>query len=263
MSDGMTRRRILLVPSLTELEWPIRPLIDEWAEVASYDAPGVGAEPPAEGHLLDASARRGFVELERREWDRCVIVGDEYGAAVAARMAAARPEAVEALVLGHACLYYRREGDRPSLNPEVAKLLLRLAELDFRAFARQMFMGWDPRRGVMGDPVHYDDIADRYLDRVSPGAAHSYLAALIDEQASTEPPLDEKLRQLGAPLLFVKHEGCVLFTPEGFEDAVAAFPGAQTAATPVKPSITPEFADILREFCQAAVGDSSAAARPG
>ena len=53
--------RILLVPSLTELEWPIRPLIEEWAEVASFDAPGVGDEPPAEGHMLHASARRGLL----------------------------------------------------------------------------------------------------------------------------------------------------------------------------------------------------------
>jgi pimeloyl-ACP methyl ester carboxylesterase len=255
--------RVLLVPSLTELEWPIRPLIEEWAEVASFDAPGVGEEPPEEGHLLDASARRGLAELDRRRWDRCVIVGDEYGAAVAARMAAARPEAVEALVLGHACLYYRREGERPSLNPEVAKFLLRLASLDFRSFARHMFTGWDPRRGAMGEPAHHDAVADRYLERVPSKAAGAYLAALISEQADTEPPLDEKLRGLEAPLLFVKHEGCVLFTPEGFEDAVAALPRARTAATPVKPSVSPAFADILRDFCQAAVGDRSRPGRAG
>jgi hypothetical protein len=49
----------------------------------------------------------------------------------------------------------------------------------------------------------------------------------------------------------------------GFEDAAAALPRAQTAATPVKPSVSPEFAEILREFCEAAVGDPSAAVRPG
>jgi pimeloyl-ACP methyl ester carboxylesterase len=259
----MSRHRILLAPSLTELEWPIRPLIEEWAEVASYDAPGVGQEPPEEGHLLDASARRGLVELDRRDWDRCVLVGDEYGAGVAARIAAARPRAVQALVLGHACLHYRREGERPSLNPDVADLLLRMADLDFRAFARQMFTGWDPRRGAMGEPARWDQVADLYLERVPAEAAQNYLAALLSEGESSDPPLDEKLRALDAPMLFVKHEGCVLFTPEGFEDAVAAIPGAKTAATAVKPSVSPEFADILREFCQAAVGDPSGAARPG
>jgi pimeloyl-ACP methyl ester carboxylesterase len=258
----VSRLRILLVPSLTELEWPIRPLIEEWAEVASFDAPGVGTEPPADGHLLDASARRGLAELDRRGWDRCVIVGDEYGSAVAARIAAARPETVQALVLGHACLRYRREGERPSLSPRIADLLLRLGDLDFRAFARQMFMGWDPRSGAMGEPARYDDVADRYLERVPRAAAGAYLAAISDE-TSADAPLDEKLRNLEVPLLFVKHEGCMLFTAEGFDDAVAAVPRATTAATPVKPSVSPEFAEILREFCQAAVSEPSGATRPG
>ena len=38
---AMDRPRVLLVPTLTEVEWKIRPLIEEWAEVASFDAPGV------------------------------------------------------------------------------------------------------------------------------------------------------------------------------------------------------------------------------
>jgi pimeloyl-ACP methyl ester carboxylesterase len=259
----VSRPRILLVPSLTELEWPIRPLIEEWAEVASFDAPGVGDEPPEEGNLLDASARRGLAELDRRGWGSCVLVGDEYGAGVAARIAAKRPQAVQALVLGHACLRYRREGERPSLSPRIADLLLRLGDLDFRAFARQMFMGWDPRSGAMGEPARYDSVADRYLERVSAAAARTYLEAIMSEETSEEPSLEEKLRGLDVPLLLVKHEGCLLFTPEGFEDAAAALPRARAASTSVKPSVSPEFADILRDFCEAAVGEPSHAARPG
>jgi pimeloyl-ACP methyl ester carboxylesterase len=244
--------RILLVPSLTELEWPILPLIEEWAEVASFDAPGVGEEPPHAGNMLEASARRGLEELNRRGWDRCVIVGDEYGSGVAARIAAARPAVVQALVLGHACLRFRREGERPSLSPDVADVLLQLASLDFRAFARQMFTGWDPGRGAMGEPARHDEIADRYLERVKPEAARTYLQAILSEETSSDPPLDERLRGLDAPLLFVRHEGCLLFTPEGFDDAVAAVPRAKTAATGVKPSVSPDFAAILREFCETA-----------
>jgi pimeloyl-ACP methyl ester carboxylesterase len=257
------RTRILLVPSLTELEWPIRPLIEEWAEVVSFDAPGVGDEPPMEGHLLDASARRGLVELDRRGWDGCVIVGDEYGASVAARMAAERPAAVQALVLGHACLHYRREGERPSLNPRIADLLLRLGDLDFRAFARQMFTGWDPASGAMGEPARHEDVANRYLERVTPDAARAFFAAILSQEALEEPSLEERLRGLDAPLLFVQHAGCLLFTSEGFEDAVAALPAARTAATPVKPSVSPEFAEILREFCHTTVGERSEAIQPG
>jgi pimeloyl-ACP methyl ester carboxylesterase len=259
----MSRPRILLVPSLTELEWAIRPLIEEWAEVASFDAPGVGKEPAHGGNMLEASALRGLAELDRRGWDRCVIVGDEYGAGVAARMAAARPAAVQALVLGHACLRYKREGERPSLSPDVAGLLLRLASLDFRSFARQMFTGWDPDRGAMGEPARHDEIAERYLERVEPEAARTYLEAILSEETSLEPALDDRLRGLHAPLLFVRHKGCLLFTAEGFDDAAAAVPRAQTAATGVKPSVSPEFAAILRDFCEAAVSDPTDAIRHG
>ena len=58
----MERPRLLLVPMLTEVEWVIRPLLEEWAEVASYDAPGVGDEPavetPARRRQRDAAWRR-------------------------------------------------------------------------------------------------------------------------------------------------------------------------------------------------------------
>ena len=37
------RPRILLVPHFSELDWRIKPLLEEWAHVASFDAPGVGA----------------------------------------------------------------------------------------------------------------------------------------------------------------------------------------------------------------------------
>jgi pimeloyl-ACP methyl ester carboxylesterase len=241
--------RILLVPSLTELEWPIKPLLDEWAEVASFDAPGVGTEPPVEGDLLDAASRRALVEVERRGWERCVVVGDEWGASVAARMAAARPAAVQALVLGHASVDYRRDGERPSLNPEVADVFVQLANVDFRAFARQMFSAWDPRRDMSGESSDHEALAEQYLQRVTPGAVSGFIEALISPESGAQAPLDERLRGVDAPLLLVKHEGCVLFTSEGYDDAVAALPHARTASTPVKPSVSPEFASVLRDFC--------------
>jgi hypothetical protein len=42
----MPRPRILLVPHFSDLEWRIKPLLEGWAQVASFDAPGVGGEPP-------------------------------------------------------------------------------------------------------------------------------------------------------------------------------------------------------------------------
>jgi hypothetical protein len=52
---------LLLVPSFTELEWePIRPQLEEWAEVASFDLPGVGDEPGAERLDREIVVNRGL-----------------------------------------------------------------------------------------------------------------------------------------------------------------------------------------------------------
>jgi hypothetical protein len=59
----------------------------------------------------------------------------------------------------------------------------------------------------------------------------------------------DQLAARGVPMLFAQHEGCLMFTPEGYADAVAAFPDAQTLSTPEKPSASPAFAEALRSFC--------------
>jgi hypothetical protein len=41
-----------------------------------------------------------------------------------------------------------------------------------------------------------------------------------------------------------------MFTHEGFDDAVAAFPEAKTLTLTDKPSTSPEFADALRSWCE-------------
>jgi pimeloyl-ACP methyl ester carboxylesterase len=115
----MSRPRLLLVPQLTELEWVIRPLLEEWAEVAAYDAPGVGAEGPTDQYSSTAVAQQGLEELDRRGWDRCVVVADEFGVAAAANLVKAAPDVVQALALGHARLSNGLEGERAPLNREV------------------------------------------------------------------------------------------------------------------------------------------------
>jgi hypothetical protein len=50
-----------LVPEFTELTWTIRPLLEEWADVLSYDPPGVGNESLPAG----VQALRSFCE---RHW---------------------------------------------------------------------------------------------------------------------------------------------------------------------------------------------------
>jgi pimeloyl-ACP methyl ester carboxylesterase len=234
---------ILLVPQLTELEWRIKPLLEEWAEVASYDAPGVGGEPPVEELTPLAIAERGLEELDRRGWDRYVLVADEFGGAAAAHLARARPEAIEAVALGHPVLSHDVEGDRAPLNRELMAALDQLARHDPRTYLHQMFKltGGEEARGGYGA-----DLIDTYMDRVS--------AELITFSLTLGPDsgkhIEESLSSLDVPMLLSQHKGCLLFTEEGYRDAVAALPNSRTQAVDEKPSASPEFAQALREFCE-------------
>jgi pimeloyl-ACP methyl ester carboxylesterase len=233
------RPRLLLVPTMTELEWPIKPLLAEWAEVASFDSPGAGDEPPPDSFDQGVVAERGLAEIDRRGWERCFVVGDEIGATTAVRLASSRPEAVEGLALGHACLSLATEGDRPPLNPETSDALLQLIRLDFRMYARHLTQ--------VTQGAYEDALAERYIERVPHDVAISYMERALEEGL---PNVEEQLRTLDVPLLLVEHEGCLMWTREGFEDAVAALPHARTASMTVKPSANPEFGPLLREFCE-------------
>jgi hypothetical protein len=58
------------------------------------------------------------------------------------------------------------------------------------------------------------------------------------------------LTRLDCPLLFAKHEGCLMSTEEGFDDAAAAFPQARTVSTIEAPLSSEKFADAVRAFCE-------------
>src|SRR5262245_33256874 len=125
------------MPTLTEVEWKIRPLIEEWAEVACFDAPGVGDEPGDE-FTADSAVDRGLAELDRLGWDAFVLVGDEFGAAQGIRLAERRPGAIEAIALGHPSLSISTEGERAPLSGDVQTALIQLARTDFRSYVRAL-----------------------------------------------------------------------------------------------------------------------------
>jgi pimeloyl-ACP methyl ester carboxylesterase len=241
------RPQILLVPTWTELHWTIKPELETWADVASFDPPGVGDEPAADGPLPEAIVARGAAEIERRGWDRCVVVGDDLGAVFATLIAAAQRPRVAGLALGHACLEHRPDGERPSINPEVADISRRLVALDFGSFIRQDVAAWDPRPGHSVESA--DELVEAMVRRVPSRFAVRLLEELEAGIAEAGSSLEPFLRELELPLLLAQHEGCIIFTPHGFEDAVAAFPDAATASLPESPCLSPGFATALREFC--------------
>jgi pimeloyl-ACP methyl ester carboxylesterase len=237
---GVERPRLLLVPQVCALDWQIAPLLAEWAEVATYDPPGVGNEPAADEIGRDAIARRGLEELDRLGWDRCVLVADEFGVPTALLLARMRPDAVAGVALGHACLSHDALGERPPVNGSVLDLLVEIAQKDHRTWARHMTQ--------VTQGAYDDELVEQYIER-APAEVTAELSRMMQ---TPDPSMRANLDELAArdvPMLFVQHEGCMMFTPEGYADAVAAFPRARTVSMSQKPSASPAFAEALREFC--------------
>lgn len=239
----MSRPRLLLVPWITELEWRIKPLLEEWADVASYDCPGVGDEPSV--GLLDANAiiDRGLAELDRLGWDSCVIVSDEFGTAIAVRIAEARPDVVQGMALGHACLSFSEEGADAPVSSDMMAGFNQLLETDYRAWVRaytQITQG-----------AYDEDTMRLFLERVPPAVCKEQSAAV--DALTADVDVETALRKLQVPLLFAEHRDCLVFRREGFEQAAAAFPEAVTVSTHEKPSCSPEFAEMLRSFAPSGV----------
>jgi pimeloyl-ACP methyl ester carboxylesterase len=255
------RPQLLLVPSWTEVQWAIKPQLEEWADVASYDPPGVGQEPPVDGRIPEAIVERGAAEIERRGWDRCVVVGDDFGSVFATLVAAAQRPRVIALALGHACLSHRLEGERPTMNAEIAEMSRRLVDIDFRAFIRQDVSIWETR------PGHSVESADELVDAMTSRVPREHAIRLLEELeagiAEEGGSLEPFLRELDLPLLFCRHEDCIVFTQHGFDDAVAAFPDAATVATYASPCMSGDFAEALREFAERAAIRRRPPAAPG
>ena len=68
---------------------------------------------------------------------------------------------------------------------------------------------------------------------------------ILDVQLADAEPIGELLEALDKPLLLAKHDGCLAFTPEGYESAVAAFPSAQVASIKKTSPASDEFAATL------------------
>src|SRR4051794_27568179 len=240
----MAPHRLLLCPQFTEVEWTIAPQLSEWAEVATFDAPGVGDEPLAGGDLLDidreAVVQRALREVEDRGWDSYFVVGDAWGTATAARVAHARPEQALGLALGHASLDYKRDGARAAVNKEVTAAMTQLLRSDYDSFVRYGMTQFT--QGGFDEAT-----SERIVARFPPMEVAS---RVWESNVTRDEPFGELLAELDVPILLSKHEGCLVFTPEGYEDAVRALPEARRTSVGRASSASEEFAAALRDFCE-------------
>jgi hypothetical protein len=247
------RPRLLLVPSFTELEWGIRPQLEEWADVATCDVPGVGTEPLPEeleagtdrtAELLPewrkAAAGRLLQESELHGWDHYVVVTDSRGTPTAVAVAKRRRDAVQGLAIGHAALSASTEGERPAERAGIWAALAQLARQGNEAFVRYG-IAQATQGGI--DEETAQKMIERFPDM-------ELVSAMVEALSREPEPIGDDLATLDVPLLLAKHEGCLGSTDEGFEDIVAAFPEADTVICPEACSSSPTFADAIRGFCE-------------
>jgi pimeloyl-ACP methyl ester carboxylesterase len=239
---------VLLVPLLTELEWAIAPQIAEWTAVATYDAPGVGEEPAPHKYTRRAVAERGVVEIERRGWERCVVVGDEFGAATAGLLAAIAPERVGGIALGHPSLSLAAEGGRPALNGEVLAAFRSMQRTNYHAYAHAL--------SQVTQGAYPEDFTKRYIERVSQEATLRYD---VLHRAEDDECLGRTLAAVDTPMLLAEHRDCLLWTAESYKEISDAHPDARTVRCTAKPSVSSEFAAALRNFCAELAGDRGGA----
>jgi hypothetical protein len=174
------------------------------------------------------------------------VVGGAWGTATAARFAAARPEPVLGIALGHACLSYEREGRRPAVNNEVTAAMTQLLRTDYDSFVRYGMTQFT--QGAFDEQT-----SEKIVARFPP----MDVASRIWETNIDRPErIGELLGQLEVPILLAKHEGCLVFTAEGYEDAVRALPEAHRTSVGQAPSASDEFAAALQDFSERVLGDA-------
>jgi pimeloyl-ACP methyl ester carboxylesterase len=256
---------LLLVPSFTELEWGIKPSLEEWAEVATFDAPGVGdnevpfevdLDPSRRAELLarwrEAAAQVGLDEVDRRGWERFVVVTESWGAPTAVLIARMRRDGVLGLAMGHAALSHSTEGERAPERAGVLAAMTQLGRQGSEAFVRygiaQMTRG-----GIDEDTAQ--KMVERFPDM-------ELVTAMLEALGHEAEPIGDELGALEAPLLLAKHEGCLGSTDEGFEDIVAAFPNAETVVCPEMCASSPAFAAALQRFSNRLASPEAARLRP-
>lgn len=228
-----TRPRLLVFPTANALEWPILPLLEEWADVAVVDGPWLH-----DGQAAVDAAR----ELDARGWERAVVASDEWGVMKTIELAEMHPERIQALVLGHACLQLTTRGPRPTMSPEVVQGYLQLMRTDFKTWARALTQ---TTRGGFNDEL---------VEQFMAASSHEDLLAMMERiQARDGHSWEHVLRALDVPMLLAWHKHCLLWTEEGFRDAAAALPDAQTVSIDEKCSTSPAFAEAMRKFCATAV----------
>jgi hypothetical protein len=126
------------------------------------------------------------------------------------------------------------------VNKEVTAAMTQLLRSDYDSFVRYGMTQFT--QGGFDDAT-----SERIVARFPPMEVAARIWEVNVERAE---PISELLRELEVPILLVKHEGCLVFTAEGYEDAARALPEAHRTSVAKAPSASDEFAAALGDFCE-------------
>ena len=233
----MARPRILFVPIAAAIEVDhIAPGYD-WAELTSFDAPGAGANRELKPRGVAGVVEAAVARLDSVGWRRCTVLTESHGQAAAIELALQHPDRVAALALGHAAAHYRIGGERSAMVPSVHDAAGQLLETDYRSFARAITQ---LTQGLLDDAY-----VDAWIDAVPQPVIYD----LLRELSVREPELVTRLAGRDLPVVLGQHRGCVMWSPESFEDACAALPDATQVVCEGIPSKDPAFIEAVRDLC--------------
>ena len=234
------RARILFVPIFAGFEArAFRELVGGWADVESYDTPGAGSrrEEPIGG--IEAVAAAGAQRLDELGWDRAVVVCDSHAQAAGIELALSDPR-VAAIAISHAAARYSVDGEAPGLNPAVHAAAAKMLDTDVRSFGHALTQLTQGR-------IDEDWVA-AFLEQVPRATARARTGQLDGRELVT------RLGGADVAVVLGAHSGCMMWTPEGFEAAVAAVPGAIAVECDEVPLAAESFHAAVRELCARVLG---------
>jgi hypothetical protein len=228
------RPRILYVPIFGAFEAAVfTEQTAEWADVGSFDGPGVGTRRDDPVGEIEDVAAAGAERLDELGWATCVLVCDSHSQAAGIELALADPR-VAGVCVSHAAVRYSSEGDRAPLRAGVHSAAAQLLESDLRSFGHALTQ---LTQGTIDE--HW---VERFLENVPRETARIRTGQLDGRE------LVSRLGEWSGEILLGLHDGCMMWTREGFEDAVAAVPHAATMECDGIPLANARFIEAIREL---------------
>lgn len=235
------RARLLYVPIFAAFEaGQLRQAIGGWADVESYDGPGAGSRVDEKPGGPEDMAAAGAARLDELGWDRCVLVCDSHAQPSGIELAVRDPR-VAAIAISHPAPRYSVEGERPALNAAVYDTAEQMLAADYRSFGHALTQ-------LTQGSIDAEWI-DSFIEQVPRATAYRRTAALKETV-----DLVPRLAGEDVEILLAGHRDCLMWTPEGLEDAAAAVPDAQVMQCDTVPLGDPSYHAALRELCARVFG---------